>query len=202
MEIEGHQYGHLRSDPLPHRLDQRTIGVLMAVRHRGTVQMQQDAVDPVAALGAGQHHGDQFLPAGSGNRAGRGRRRIERVMEDPAEFLCGFERGAEGGTCALQMSGNAIAREETTRAKAGHVGADFAEGVGLMHDLRDQNVFGHGGSLKRRALLARGLHHTRAGSGPLRLFRGSGFPPGKSCRATSRRQGTDRAGPRATRMLD
>ena len=143
VKVERGDDGDLRSDDAAQRLQQRTFGIVLGRGDRRAMQRQTDRVELAGSLRRPHDHVADVLPRFPGERARRrgvGRPAPHRL---PAVLLHRIDIAADFVLGAGEARHHRLALDQPALAIVLQRGRQFAEGVGLVHELRDQDAVRH-----------------------------------------------------------
>ena len=145
VQVERRHDRHVRSHDAAQRLQQRALGIVLGLAHHRAVQRQAHRIDVAVARGI------EDAPADMLPRFARERARGNRVGRDPpyrrpAVQLRGIDEAAQLVPRAGEVRHDRLAFHETLAAIVLQRRRQFREGVGLVHELRDQDPARHGAS--------------------------------------------------------
>ena len=161
VQVQRHRDRHVGADHLAQRVQQFAFRVVAGLGHRRAVAGQ---ADPVDAPGGAGGIDDRVPDPGPGLRrqtaGGRGVGR-QRRHQVPAVLRGGVEQATDLGARAGEAGGELRALHQPAPPVVLQRRRQHAEGVGLVHELRDQDAVGHRAPLLRagRGCEGRILHH-------------------------------------------
>ena len=143
VQVERGGDRHVRPDDTAQQFQQRAFSVVLGFRHHGAMQRQADAVELAGLLRSSDDHVADRLPAFPGElarRRGIGRAGPYRL---PAVLLHRIDVAADLVPCVGKARHHRLAFDQPALAVVVQGRRQFREGVGLMHELRDQDSVGH-----------------------------------------------------------
>ena len=143
MEVERGDDGDVRTDDGAQRRQKRAFGIVLRLRHRRAMQRQADRVELARLLRGIEDQVADMLPGllrELARRRGIGRRGPDRL---PAVLLHRVDVAADLVLRAGEARHHRLALDQPALAVVLQRGLQFAEGVRLMHELRDQDAVRH-----------------------------------------------------------